>query len=106
MNRFFTYVDESLLEGDMYQKLMAIQDNYFRTQGNTEVVTQEELNENDAFLDAFLNTDVGRELFEFLDSKSENIVCLHMSLHTDTWYRARTLATGAVAHWIQFFRAI
>ena len=50
---------------------MALQDNYDRTQGYTEVVTDEELQENEAFLDAFLATDVGQHLFNFLDSYSK-----------------------------------
>uniref|UniRef100_H2ZB64 Uridylate-specific endoribonuclease n=1 Tax=Ciona savignyi TaxID=51511 RepID=H2ZB64_CIOSA len=67
---FFTYVNPNLLLKPTYQSLIALLDNYQSVQGINEVTTSEETAEQDAFLDLFLDTSIGKRLFEFLQSKN------------------------------------
>lgn len=71
LHRFFTYVNEAVLYQENFQLLQALQDNYIREQGTTEVVTDGERQEQSNFLDYFLATPIGLKLYDFLSSKSE-----------------------------------
>jgi len=66
---FFSYVNPSLLEKDTYKQLMALRDNYNRVQGNDDTFTPEEIAEQDAWIDMFVQTKVGEYLFNFLSAK-------------------------------------
>ena len=48
---------------------MALRDNYNRVQGNDDTFTPEEIAEQDAWIDMFVQTKVGEYLFNFLSAK-------------------------------------
>ena len=52
-----------------YSKLIELLDNYEPVQGNNENFSSAQLAEQDAFLDAFVETKVGTTLYDFLASK-------------------------------------
>ena len=58
-------MSEDLLSRPTYSLLIELLDNYEMFQGINEAVPQEEENEQDAFLDAFMETNVGATLHEF-----------------------------------------
>uniref|UniRef100_A0AAV2M512 Uridylate-specific endoribonuclease n=1 Tax=Knipowitschia caucasica TaxID=637954 RepID=A0AAV2M512_KNICA len=67
----FRYLDEeALFSRPTYAALLAVLDNYRRMTGQTETFSEQQLNEQDAFVrQTMSNTEVGRELFMFLSSK-------------------------------------
>ena len=69
IDRLFEHIPEKALEADTIQALMALYDNYEDDVQVTEVVTAEEIAENDAFLTAVVQTTVMQEAHEFLVSK-------------------------------------
>ena len=48
---------------------MSLRDNYNRVQGNDDTFTDEEIAEQDVWIDMFLQTKVGQYLFNFLSAK-------------------------------------
>nr|XP_057910374.1 uridylate-specific endoribonuclease A [Doryrhamphus excisus] len=68
---FFRYVDEgALFSRPTYAALLALLDNYNRMTGQTENISPQEMAEQDRFLrETMSNTELGRELFEFLSTK-------------------------------------
>ncbi|XP_029948077.1 uridylate-specific endoribonuclease A [Salarias fasciatus] len=67
----FTYVNENVLfSKPTYAAFLAVLDNYNRMTGQTENFSSQQLSEQDKFLtETMSNTQVGRELFSFLQSK-------------------------------------
>ncbi|XP_058628096.1 uridylate-specific endoribonuclease A-like [Onychostoma macrolepis] len=65
----FKQVSSTLLSKPTYQALLNLLDNYRRVSGEAEDVTSQEEQEQDTFLQETMNTDVGRELYNFLHSK-------------------------------------
>ncbi|XP_076821709.1 uridylate-specific endoribonuclease-like [Clavelina lepadiformis] len=68
-NRFFTSVNQNLLNKPTYQALINLLDNYEMIQGKDEYVTRAETDEIYTFLNAFMSTSIGRKLYEFLSEK-------------------------------------
>ncbi len=67
--RFFKEVSSTLLSKPTYKALLNLLDNYRRLTGEAEDVPSQEVQEQDTFLQQTMNTDVGRELYNFLQSK-------------------------------------
>lgn len=67
--RFFLYVSSSLLNQPSYQAFIDLLDNYENVEGISETTTSQELNEQDIFLDYFVESAVGAKLYEFLSNK-------------------------------------
>ena len=63
--RLFSYVNESLLLLKTYSSFIDLLDNYEKTQGINENIESEELDEQNAFLDALMDTAIGARLYEF-----------------------------------------
>jgi poly(U)-specific endoribonuclease len=68
-NRLFSSVPTNAFTGPTVSKLLALFDNYIENCLVTEVVTTEEMAENDAFLDSILATSVFQQAHQFLVSK-------------------------------------
>ncbi|XP_076822527.1 uridylate-specific endoribonuclease A-like [Clavelina lepadiformis] len=66
---FFTFVNEDLLNLPTYQALINLLDNYEMIQGKDENVDQVETDEIYTFLNAFMSTEIGKQLYTFLSSK-------------------------------------
>ena len=64
-------MDPAVFERPSFKALISLFNNYEKTQGKAEYVSQTEKEEVDDFLDAVLATDVGQKLHEFLDSKGK-----------------------------------
>ncbi|XP_055871280.1 uridylate-specific endoribonuclease-like isoform X1 [Biomphalaria glabrata] len=67
--KFFTHVNEAKLGTGTYKLLSDLFNNYDPTKGNRETATTQELNEDNAFLDAILATRVMASLLKFLQCK-------------------------------------
>lgn len=52
-----------------YKKLIALQDNYEKYQGTDDVFSDQQLIEQDSFLDEVLDTDIGARLYDFFAEK-------------------------------------
>ncbi|XP_073708574.1 uridylate-specific endoribonuclease A-like [Garra rufa] len=65
----FKQVSSTLLAKPTYQALLNLLDNYNRMTGTAEYVPSLEEQEQDTFLQLTMNTDVGNELYNFLNSK-------------------------------------
>uniref|UniRef100_A0A672N4Q8 Uridylate-specific endoribonuclease n=1 Tax=Sinocyclocheilus grahami TaxID=75366 RepID=A0A672N4Q8_SINGR len=65
----FKQVSSTLLSKPTYKALLNLLDNYRRVTGELEDVPSQEVQEQDTFLQQTMNTDVGRELYNFLHSK-------------------------------------
>lgn len=66
----FSRVDVGFLNAiPTYKHFISLLDNYERSTGQSEVVTQEETDENNAFLNAVLDTPVGQYLANYLQEK-------------------------------------
>ncbi|KAK2847984.1 hypothetical protein Q7C36_009666 [Tachysurus vachellii] len=69
----FSYVDEKKLQSIItYAKFMKLLDNYERSTGVAEKVTSEEIAENNAFLDAILDTAVMKRAHQYLVQKGKS----------------------------------
>ncbi|XP_076841105.1 uridylate-specific endoribonuclease C [Brachyhypopomus gauderio] len=69
----FSKVNESKLKSILtYARFMKLLDNYERSTGVAERVTEEERSENNAFLDAILNTAVMKRAHQYLVSKGKS----------------------------------
>ncbi|XP_028302359.1 uridylate-specific endoribonuclease A isoform X1 [Gouania willdenowi] len=68
---FFSFLDEkALFSRPTYAAFLAVLDNYNRMTGQTEVLSPQQLAEQDTFLrETMSNTELGRELFAFLYTK-------------------------------------
>jgi len=66
---FFTYVSSSLLSQPTYKAFINLLDNYQNIEGIAESVSSSELNEQDIFLNYFMESEVGMELYNFLSKK-------------------------------------
>ncbi|XP_068171039.1 uridylate-specific endoribonuclease A isoform X2 [Antennarius striatus] len=71
-HRLFQYLNEEVLfSRPTYTAFLAVLDNYNRMTGQTEEFTPQQLVEQDVFLkETMSNTELGRELFAFLHTKS------------------------------------
>ncbi|KAK7144952.1 hypothetical protein R3I94_011138 [Phoxinus phoxinus] len=65
----FKQVSSTLLSKPTYTALLNLLDNYKRMTGEVEDVPSQEVQEQDTFLQQTMNTDLGRELYNFLYSK-------------------------------------
>uniref|UniRef100_A0A671M8N5 Uridylate-specific endoribonuclease n=1 Tax=Sinocyclocheilus anshuiensis TaxID=1608454 RepID=A0A671M8N5_9TELE len=65
----FKQVSSTLLSKPTYKALLNLLDNYRRVTGEVEDVPSQEVQDQDTFLQQTMNTDVGRELYNFLHSK-------------------------------------
>ncbi|XP_043098409.1 LOW QUALITY PROTEIN: poly(U)-specific endoribonuclease-A-like [Puntigrus tetrazona] len=65
----FKQVSSTLLSKPTYKALLNLLDNYKRMTGEVEDVPSQEEQEQDTFLQQAMNTDVGKELYNFLHSK-------------------------------------
>ncbi|XP_077054456.1 uridylate-specific endoribonuclease A isoform X1 [Siphateles boraxobius] len=65
----FKQVSSTLLSKPTYKALLNLLDNYKRMTGEVEDVPSQEVQEQDTFLQQTMNTDLGRELYNFLHSK-------------------------------------
>ncbi|KAK2889355.1 hypothetical protein QQF64_028490 [Cirrhinus molitorella] len=65
----FQQVSSTLLAKPTYQALLNLLDNYNRMTGTAEVVPSQEEQEQDTFLQLTMNTEIGIELYNFLNSK-------------------------------------
>ncbi|KAF4112362.1 hypothetical protein G5714_007157 [Onychostoma macrolepis] len=65
----FKQVSSTLLSKPTYKALLNLLDNYRRVTGEAEDVPSQEVQEQDTFLQQTMNTDVGKELYNFLHSK-------------------------------------
>lgn len=62
--------EDTLFSKPTYKALLNLLDNYRRVTGDTEDVPSQEEQEQDIFLkETMLNTELGRELYNFLHSK-------------------------------------
>ncbi|XP_018606802.1 poly(U)-specific endoribonuclease-C-like [Scleropages formosus] len=69
----FSYVNEEKLRSiKSYSSFISLLDNYETSTGVTETVTKEELDENDRFLDAILETKVMQRAHSYLVSKAQS----------------------------------
>ncbi|XP_060779738.1 uridylate-specific endoribonuclease C [Neoarius graeffei] len=69
----FSYVDENKLKSiTTYTSFMKLLDNYERSIGVAEKVTTDEIAENNAFLDAILNTTVMKRAHQYLVKKGKS----------------------------------
>jgi len=66
---FFSYVSSSLLRQPTYKAFINLLDNYQNVEGISESTSSSELNEQDTFLNYFMDTQVGQELYDFLSGK-------------------------------------
>lgn len=69
LSRLFKEVSSTLLSKPTYKALLNLLDNYKRVTGEVEDVPSQEVQEQEAFLQQTMNTDLGRELYNFLYSK-------------------------------------
>lgn len=69
--RLYKYVNEELFSKPTYASFIKLLDNYQRATGREEEVTAEELREQDHFLQEVMKTELMKELFAFLQGKSE-----------------------------------
>ena len=67
--RLFAHIPDGVLQRKTIQTLMALFDNYEDSVDKPEVVTPEEEDENNAFLDALVETAVMQQAHQFLVSK-------------------------------------
>ncbi|XP_048055330.1 LOW QUALITY PROTEIN: uridylate-specific endoribonuclease A [Megalobrama amblycephala] len=65
----FKQVSSTLLSKPTYKALLNLLDNYKRMTGEVEDVPSQEVQEQDTFLQQTMNTDLGKELYKFLNSK-------------------------------------
>ncbi|XP_056109848.1 uridylate-specific endoribonuclease A [Rhinichthys klamathensis goyatoka] len=65
----FKQVSSTLLSKPTYKALLNLLDNYKRMTGEVEDVPSQEVQEQDTFLQQTMNTELGRELYNFLHSK-------------------------------------
>ncbi|XP_026885666.2 poly(U)-specific endoribonuclease-C [Electrophorus electricus] len=73
MAPLFSYVNENKLSSTLtYARFMKLLDNYERSTGVSERVTEEEKSENGAFLDAILNTAVMKYTHQYLVRKGKS----------------------------------
>ncbi|XP_077974717.1 uridylate-specific endoribonuclease-like [Styela clava] len=64
--KLFTYVNESILQLESFQKLIALFDNYEKALGINETFTKNKKKEQNAFINYVLSTPVGKALRQFL----------------------------------------
>ncbi|KAK0401421.1 hypothetical protein QR680_015774 [Steinernema hermaphroditum] len=67
--KLFKRVDTSLFRKDIYDKFIALTDNYDRQTGNAEVETSQEKQEISAFIDSIMKSGPWKTLFDFLQRK-------------------------------------
>ena len=68
--RFFTYVNENnLFSRQSYRALIDLLDNYDMFQGRDEVTTSTETDEQNAFLNYFMSSNIGSKLYSFFSEK-------------------------------------
>jgi len=96
---FFSYVNPDLMGKKTYSALIDLLDNYERVQGNDENFSSSQLAEQDAFLDAFVETEIGTYLFQFLQSKGKagcGGVEEFKQLLKDCWFGLYSRKNGAM----------
>ncbi|TRY54949.1 hypothetical protein DNTS_020714 [Danionella cerebrum] len=69
LNASTTHVSGALLSKPTFKALLDLLDNYNRMTGDLEDEPEQELQEQDLFLQLSINSDLGRELYNFLHSK-------------------------------------
>lgn len=85
---FFSSLNEDLFEKPTYASFIALLDNYIAKSGNAEEVTQNELNEQELFLNNFCDTKIGQYLFQLFIEKqiiNEDIAAFKTYLN-DIWF--------------------
>jgi len=98
---FFSYVNPNLMLKNTYKKLIALQDNYEKYQGTDDVFSDQQLIEQDSFLDEVLDTDIGARLYDFFAEK-DILGCESASksyfkqLLKDIWFGLYSRKNGAM----------
>ncbi|CAK8674622.1 unnamed protein product [Clavelina lepadiformis] len=64
--RFFTFLNERVMNKPIYRAFINLLDNYEKTQGINETISNEEMRENERFLNYFIDSRLGVRLYEFL----------------------------------------
>lgn len=72
MCRLFQYVnEEKLFSKPTYASFIKLLDNYHKKVGTGEEFTTDQLKEQDTFLKEIMKTEIMKELYKFLHSKSK-----------------------------------